>query len=180
MTTFVAAALAACDSSALSSSDLSSSDQDFSLGPRLTVTLKLDGAITVTGEQTALAPSGGANFLKSCSEYAQGNTEQALFMSPGLLDGDVDGKKVTIEMWIDDYTGPGSFPKDRLAAPGSSPSIAVDNVIYATWPDSTGSKAVINDDGSGEWTFTKLATTGPGGLPGDAVDGSVSWTCRDK
>jgi hypothetical protein len=86
---------------------------------------------------------------------------------------------VTLEMWIKDYKGPGAYPKDRLAAPGSEPSIAVDKKIYGTWPDSTSSKAVTDGKGGGVWTFSRLATTGPGGKPGAAVSGSVKWTCHD-
>ncbi|MEU8659637.1 hypothetical protein [Actinoplanes philippinensis] len=148
------------------------------LGPELTLTFDITGAVTVQGSMTALAPSGGSHFLKTCAEYARGAAEKQ-FLTAGLLDGPVTGHDITVEMWIADYTGPGAYPKDRLVAPGSRPSIAIDNTVYGTWPDSTAGKAVTDGKGGGSWTFTKLAKTGEGGLPGDAISGKVSWTCRE-
>ncbi|WP_133875324.1 hypothetical protein [Paractinoplanes brasiliensis] len=156
---------------------------DFSLGPRVTMTFDLDGATTLKGKQTALAPSLNGTFLKSCGEYAEGTKRddgKTIFAMAGLLDGNVSDRKVTVELWIDDYAGPGDYPKDQLVAPGSRPSIAIDNVIYGTWPDTTSSKVTTSGDGGGAWTFKKLATTGPGGLPDDAVSGSIKWTCQDS
>jgi hypothetical protein len=148
------------------------------LGPEVTLTFEITGAVTFTGSMTALAPSGSAKFLKTCAEYSKGSAESQ-YMLAGILDGPVSGHDVTPEMWIADYAGPGTYPKDQLVAPGSRPSIAIDNKIYGTWPDSTGSEAITDGKGGGSWTFTKLATTGEGGLPGDAINGTVSWTCRE-
>ncbi|MBM2622034.1 hypothetical protein JIG36_41680 [Actinoplanes sp. LDG1-06] len=157
-------------------------DSEFSLGPKVDMTFELDGATTLKGKQTALAPSLNGKFLKSCDEYSQGTKQddgKTLFAIAGLLDGNVDGRKVTVELWIDDYTGPGTYPKDQLVAPGSRPSIAIDNKVYGTWPESTSSEVTTDGDGGGTWTFRKLATTGEGGLPGDPVDGTLKWTCSN-
>jgi hypothetical protein len=152
------------------------------LGPQLTVTFDLTGAISLSGKQNAAVPTDNGTFASSCADYAKGSTDKngkTFYMAAGLLDGPVAGKKVTLEMWIKDYTGPGSYSKDRLAAPGSEPSIAVDSKIYGTWPDSTSSKAVTDGKGGGVWTFKKLAVTGPEGKPGAAVSGTVKWACRE-
>jgi hypothetical protein len=177
VSTIVVATLAACSAQA------SPSEDALSLGPQLTVTFDLSGATTLKGTQTAAAPALTATFLKDCAEYARGSEQddgKTIFAVAGLLDGDVDGHKVTAELWVDDYAGPGTYPKDQLAAPGSEPSIAVDDVVYATWPDSTASEVTTDGDGGGTWTFRKLAATGPGGLPADPVSGSLTWTCRDS
>ncbi|MFG1889190.1 hypothetical protein ACGFIR_15145 [Micromonospora sp. NPDC049051] len=153
-----------------------------SLGPQLNVTLSLSGATTLAGDQTAAAPTNNGTIPASCAEYAKGSTGEegrTFYVGAGLLDGPVAGRRVTLELWIEEYTGPGTYPKGQLVAPGSRPSIAVDGTVYGTWPDSTSSEVVTDDRGGGTWTFAKLATTGAGGLPGDAVDGTVTWTCRD-
>ncbi|MEU4163454.1 hypothetical protein [Actinoplanes sp. NPDC026670] len=149
-----------------------------SIAPRVTLTFDITGAKTFSGTTTALAPSGGAHFLEFCDEYAKGTADKQ-YMAAGLLDGPVDGHKITMEMWIADYAGPGTYPKDQLVAPGSRPSIAIDNTVYGTWPDSTASKATTDGNGGGTWTFKKLAKTGEGGLPGAAISGTVSWTCQE-
>jgi hypothetical protein len=187
MTTIVFATLAACGTAEAGSGPVYdygppgsevSDEVKAALGPELTLTFEITGAVAVTGSTTSTAPSGSGRFLKTCAEYAKG-TAESVFLTAGLLDGPVDGHDITVEMWIDDYAGPGSYPKDQLVAPGNRPSIAIDNRIYGTWPDSTGSKAVTDGKGGGSWTFTKLATTGEGGLPGDAISGTLSWTCRE-
>jgi hypothetical protein len=176
MTTIVLATLTACTTD---DSSVSAEADDFSLGPKVTMTFDLTG---LKGKQTALAPSLNGKFLKDCAEYASGTRQddgKTLFAIAGLLDGNVDGKKVTVELWVDEYRGPGTYPKDQLVAPGSRPSIAIDNKVYGTWPDSTSSKVTTDAKGGGTWTFKSLATTGPGGLPGDALSGTVKWTCRE-
>ncbi|MCO8273239.1 hypothetical protein M1L60_21845 [Actinoplanes sp. TRM 88003] len=183
LTTIVLATLTACGSFDPATSDSSaSSADDFSLGPQVTVTFDLTGAEGLKGKQTALAPMLDGSFAKSCADYAKGTKKddgKTLYAIGGLYDGPVDGKKVTLELWIDDYAGPGTYPKDQLVAPGSRPSIAIDNTIFGTWPESTSSKVTTDAKGGGTWTFKKLATTAPGGLPGEAVDGTVKWTCRE-
>jgi hypothetical protein len=172
------AGTAACSSSGGTSSESGSAG----LGPQLTVTLDLHGAISLSGKQNAAAPSDNGSFLANCAEYAKGSKDKngkVFYVTAGLLDGAVDGQKVTLEMWIKDYRGPGTYNKDKLGAPGSDPSIAVNDKVYGTWPDSTSSKAVTDGKGGGVWTFSKLATTGAGGKPGEAVSGTVKWTCRD-
>ena len=181
LTTMLLAATAACgsdDGPLAASGDGGGSG---SLGPQLTVTLDLTGAVTVGGEQTAAAPSNNGALVAGCAGYAGGSTRdgETFYVAAGLLDGPVADHQVTLEMWIEDYTGPCAYAEDKLTGPGSPPSIAVDGKVYATWPDSTTSEVVTDGDGGGRWTFTKLATAGPGGLPGDTVDGSVRWTCRN-
>ncbi|MFC4063463.1 hypothetical protein [Actinoplanes subglobosus] len=155
-----------------------SDEGEASLGPEVTLDFDITGAVEFRGTTTALAPSGGPHFLKTCAEYAEGTAEKQ-YLAAGLLDGPVDGHEITMELWIADYTGPGTYPKDQLVAPGSRPSIAIDNSIYGTWPDSTASKATTDGKGGGTWTFTKLAKTGEGGLPGAAISGTVTWTCQE-
>ena len=151
------------------------------LGPQLKVRFDLTGAITLKGEQTALATTNNGTLLKSCDDYVQSSVDgdQTYLVLPGIMDGPVDGQKVTLKNWIVGYTGAGDYPKDQLVAPGSRPSIAVDGKIYGTWPDSTSSKVGIDAKGGGRWTISKLATTGEGGRPGDAIEGTVMWTCRN-
>jgi hypothetical protein len=152
------------------------------LGPQLTVTLDLSGAISLSGRQNAAVPTDNGQFAASCADYAKGSTDKngrTFYMIAGLLDGPVAGKEVTLDMWIKNYQGPGNYSKDRLAAPGNDPSVAVSGKVYSVWPDSTSSKATTDSKGGGVWSFTKLATTGPGGRPGAAVSGTVKWTCRD-
>jgi hypothetical protein len=156
-----------------------SAEVEATLGPRITMRFDITGATTFTGTTTALAPSGGPHFLKTCAEYAKGTADQQ-YLAPGLLDGPIGDHEITLEMWIADYAGPGTYPKDRLVAPGSRPSIAIDSSIYGTWPDSTAGKATTDGKGGGSWTFTELATTGEGGLPGAAISGTVSWTCQER
>ena len=178
MTAALLAGTAACSSSAGDASDTGKAG----LGPQLTVTLDLHGAVAFSGKKNAAAPSNNGAFLANCGEYAKGSPDKngkTFYVIGGLLDGPVAGHKVTLEMWIKDYRGPGTYNKDKLGAPGSDPSIAVNDTIYGTWPDSTSSKAVTDSKGGGVWTFSKLATTGPGGKPGAAVSGTVKWTCRD-
>ena len=178
VTAVLIAGAAACSSSA---SD-SSSPTGGGVGPQVTVTLDLHGAISLSGRQNAAAPSDNGAFVANCGEYAKGSKDKngrVFYILAGLLDGPVAGRKVTLEMWIKNYRGPGTYNKDKLGAPGSDPSIAVDNRIYGTWPDSTASKAVTDSKGGGVWTFSKLATTGPGGKPGAAVSVTVKWACLD-
>jgi hypothetical protein len=175
------AGIAACGATDDSETDAGGSGSGL-VGPQLTVTFALTGAISLSGKQNAAVPTDNGAFASSCADYAKGSKDKngrVFYMAAGLLDGPVAGKKVTLEMWIKNYKGPGTYPKDQLAAPGSEPSIAVDNKIYGTWPDSTSSKAVTDGKGGGSWTFSKLATTGPGGKPGAAVSGSVKWSCRE-
>jgi hypothetical protein len=120
--------------------------------------------------------------MANCAAYAKGKPDKngrTFYVTGGLLDGPVAGHKVTLEMWIQDYKGPGTYAKDKLAAPGSDPSIAVNDKIYSIWPDTTSSRATTDGKGGGVWTFSKLATTGPDGKPGASVSGSVRWTCRN-
>ncbi|MBU2666362.1 hypothetical protein KOI35_22930 [Actinoplanes bogorensis] len=169
------ATLTACTTAESPVAGDSGDDGEFSLGPKVTLTFDLSGAITLSGKQTALAPSGGAEFLKSCDEYAN----RSQYSIAGLLDGDVDGKKVIVELEIEDYKGPGTYPKDQLVAPGSRPSIGVDNKVYGTWPESTSSEVTTDGKGGGTWTFKKLAATAEGGLPGEPVNGTLKWTCKN-
>ncbi|MFC4069952.1 hypothetical protein [Actinoplanes subglobosus] len=149
-----------------------------SIAPRVTLTFDITGAKTLRGTATALAPSGGAHFLEYCDEYAKG-TADGQYLAAGLLDGPVDGHKVTMEMRVSGYAGPGTYPKDQLAAPGSRPNIAIDGTVYGTWSNSTAGTATTDGKGGGTWTFGKLAKTGEGGLPGAAISGTVSWTCQE-
>ncbi|MCY1139779.1 hypothetical protein OWR29_17395 [Actinoplanes sp. Pm04-4] len=181
LTSIVLATLTACGSVADDNAAAADEDAGFSLGPQVTVTFDVTGAKTLKGKQTALAPTLNGTFNESCAAYAKGSTkdDKTLYAIAGLYNGPVDGKKVTLELWIDDYTGAGDYPKDQLTAPGSRPSIAIDNKVYGTWPDSTSSKVTTDAKGGGTWTFKSLATTGPGGLPGDALSGTVKWTCSE-
>ncbi|WP_328470744.1 hypothetical protein OHA21_05335 [Actinoplanes sp. NBC_00393] len=156
-----------------------SAEVEATLGPKITIRFDITGAVTFKGATTALAPSGGSHFLKTCAEYAKGTAEKR-YLAPGLLDGPIGDHAITLEMWIADYAGPGTYPKDQLVAPGSRPSIAIDSSIYGTWPDSTTSDATTDGKGGGSWTFTNLATTAEGGLPGNAISGTVSWTCAER
>jgi hypothetical protein len=151
-------------------------------GPQLTVSFDIDGAVALTGKQNAAVPSNNGAALADCAAYAKGSPDKkgrTFYVTGGLLDGPVDGKKVTMDMWIKDYRGPGTYAKDKLAAPGSDAGITVEDKSYSIWPDSTSSKATTDGKGGGVWTFTKLATTGPDGKPGATVSGTVKWTCRD-
>lgn len=65
--------------------------------------------------------------------------------------------------------GPGTYPRDRLVATGSSRASRSAAPVYATRPDSTTGKVTTDSKGGGSWTFTRLA---PAGSPGETISGT--------
>ena len=71
-----------------------------SLGPQLTVTLDLTGAVTVGSEQAAAAPSDNGALVADCAGHAGGSARdgETFHVAAGLLDG-----PVAEHLWIEDY-----------------------------------------------------------------------------
>jgi hypothetical protein len=173
--------VAGCSSSSSGGVDGGSDIGGAGLGPQVTVAFDISGAVSLKGKQNAAVPSNEGKPLADCAAYAKGSTDKngrTFYTLAELLDGKVAGQDVSLQMWIKDYRGPGTYPKNKLVAQGQDAGVAVNNKTYVIH-DSTSSTATTDGKGGGVWSFSKLAVTGPDGRPGAAVSGSVKWTCRD-
>lgn len=62
-------------------------------------------------------------------------------------------------------------PSPTYAGHGERPAVPA-RLTPPAWSATDG-------DGGGTWAFKKLATTGPGGLPGDAISDTFTWACKN-
>jgi hypothetical protein len=156
-----------------------SDEVEAALGPKVTLKVDITGAVTVKGVTTATAPTGGRHSLKTCAEYAKG-TADGQYLAAGEFDDSIGGRGISLGMWIDDYAGPGTYPQGQIAGPDSRPMVAIDDSVYAVWADGAASSATTDGRGGGSWTFTKLANRREGSSPGDAISGTITWTCGKR
>lgn len=151
-------------------------------GGKLTVKIDLTGEVTLNGTLTMGIP--GAKLINTCADYVKGSHEdgQSLFALPSLISvdtGKIDGKELAIDALIEDYTGPGSYGRDKIAGNGSEGGILIDYKPYSVLPEGTSSQVVVDASGGGSWTFTRLAFDDGSGNPSPGINGKITWTCQD-
>jgi hypothetical protein len=150
-------------------------------GGTLTVTVNITGDATVSG--TATQDALGAKIINSCADYVAGDGGE--YELPGLNEQGVDsvgGKTVAIEALVVDYTGPGTYGRDKLEGRGTNAGILIGGTNGSNYAlhdrDPATSQVVIDGNGGGTWTFTGLIKD-PQKSGNPTISGSVSWTCTD-
>jgi hypothetical protein len=138
------------------------------------VTVSITGAVTLQGTAQALNLGTCADFVKNTR-----STDGSL-QFPGLLGEPIGGREVSSVNEISDYTGPGTYDKDKIRSVAGVIDVSIDNTPYQL-DDATTAAAVINPDGSGSFTFTDLKEGEEGNptAPKGTISGSFTWTCRD-
>jgi hypothetical protein len=157
-------------------------DQGAGGGAALTVSFDVEGEITLKGTTTdTVLPSPNGRSVDTCADYAKGGQRsngKAYFILPLRLGGDLDGKRVALQVMVRDYTGPGNYTQEKLTAEGVSFGVAVDDKPYVAQGDGNGSIVSTDANGGGTFYFEKLAySTGGDVSPG--ISGQISWTCKD-
>jgi hypothetical protein len=133
--------------------------------------------------ETQAAGGVGAN-IPTCAEWAATGDSRILELPMMLNAGD---PTVNIALTrIGQYTGPGSYTLEAVAAEGMPdmfPAIQVGGRAFNNGPDST-AVATINADGSGSIEATGLveiaSVTVSDPDPSARVDLSMQWTCQDS
>jgi hypothetical protein len=143
----------------------------------VTVTFDVTGDVSLSGTTTmSHYPTDSSQQPRSCSEYADGYELEGvrIFVGPDGLDDDIDGKNVLPMIGVHEYDGPGTYADDRLTgAIVGETQLDIDNRGY-TVPDQATTELLVNEDGSGTWTFPQLEST-----QGASISGSMTWTCED-
>ena len=137
------------------------------------VTVDITGATTVQGSAETLN-------LGTCADYAKGESPGGALQLPGLLGEEVGGHEISAVNEIREYNGPGTYEKDAIKSVAGVIDVSINNTPYQLADDTT-AQAVINEDGSGSFTFTNLEE-GEQGNPTTAkgtISGSFTWTCSD-
>jgi hypothetical protein len=137
------------------------------------ITVDITGAATVQGTAQALN-------LGTCADFAKGESPGGDLQLPGLLGEEIGGKKVSAVNEIREYAGPGTYEKDVIRSVGGAIDVSIDTTPYQL-ADETTAQAVINEDGSGSFTFANLKEGEQGNptTPKGMISGSYSWTCTD-
>jgi hypothetical protein len=137
------------------------------------ITVDITGATTVQGTAQTLN-------LKTCADYARGESPGGALQLPGLLGEEIGGREISAANEIREYAGPGTYDKDTLKSVAGVIDISIDNTPYQPAEDTT-AQAVINADGSGSFTFTNLKEGEQGNptTPKGVISGSFTWTCSD-
>jgi hypothetical protein len=115
----------------------------------------LTGTVTVKGDSASIPAVDNGQDPDSCAAYAKGGKkdDEVHFVLPSFMHDKIDGKQLLVGATVTEYTGPGTYGKDKLTDDGTPAGIDVDGTLYFTQND-TKSEAVINPDGDGTWTFT--------------------------
>ena len=137
------------------------------------ITVDITGATTVQGTAQTLN-------LKTCADYAKGESPGGALQLPGLLGEEVGGREISAVNEIREYAGPGTYDKDTLKSVAGVIDVSINNTPYQPTEDTT-AQAVINTDGSGSFTFTDLKEGEQGNptTPKGVISGSFTWTCSD-
>jgi hypothetical protein len=137
------------------------------------ITVDITGAATVQGTAEALN-------LGTCADFAKGEAPGGDLQLPGLLGEEIGGQKVSAFNEIRGYSGPGTYEKDVIRSVGGVIDVSIDTTPYQL-ADETTAQAVINEDGSGSFTFANLKEGEQGNptTPKGMISGSYSWTCTD-
>jgi hypothetical protein len=138
-------------------------------GPLVTGTMTLDGVVTGT-EPISIEYPDTVDGFGTCEELATGNGD--LYTPP--LPTTVADRLLTWRVAVLEYPGPGEFSADEIDslevevrdAPDAPP------VKLVPGPQTTAALEV-RADGSGSLEFTGLAAP-----TGEALAGSVTWTCE--
>ncbi|MBL7260302.1 hypothetical protein [Paractinoplanes lichenicola] len=155
-----------------------SDEVEATLGPKMTITFDITGAVAFTGTTTGYAPSADRKPWKTCADYVKGSADQE-YLAPGEYDGPAGNQSVALDMRIAGYAGPGSYPRKQLIASQTRPTIAIEDTVYGTRENSTG-QVTVDGKGGGSWTFTKLVNRLEGSSPDDAISGTITWKCQDR
>jgi hypothetical protein len=148
-------------------------------GGTLTVTVNITGDATVSG--TATQDAQGAKIINSCADSVAGDNGE--YQIPDLQTANsVGGTSVSIEALVVDYTGPGTYGRDKLEGQGTNAGILIGGTSGSNYAlhdrDPATSQVVIDGNGGGTWTFTGLIKD-PEKSGNPTISGSVSWTCKD-
>ena len=137
------------------------------------VTVDITGATTVQGTAPTLN-------LGTCADFANGKSADGSLQLPSLLGDEIGGREISAVNEIREYAGPGTYETDMIKSVAGVIDVSIDNTPYQLADDTT-AQAVINEDGSGSFTFTNLKE-GEQGNPTTAkgtISGSITWTCSD-
>ena len=151
-------------------------------GATLTVTFDVEGEITLKGTTVdTVLPSTNGTSVDTCADYAKGGPRsngKTYYILPLGLGGDLNGKRVIVNVYVRDYTGPGNYTQDKLTHEGVAFGVQVDDKPYVAHGRSNGSIVTTDAQGGGTFYFEKLAySTGGDISPG--ISGMISWTCQD-
>lgn len=147
--------------------------------PSIVATFDLSGDVTLKKTVDTVMPRNrdGAK-PASCAEYAKGFSGGAgtTFVLPTFaLDEKIDGHRLILDGQVTDYTGPASYPLEKLAGNGSAIGFVIDD--HPLQPKDGGDVSVtVNADGSGEFTFDQLAEVNSGPW---SISGKLTWTCKN-
>jgi hypothetical protein len=134
--------------------------------------ITLSGALTLKGSyETTYSSATGAN----CASFAKRTSttdEPVSFVLP--MPTRLSGKHLSWTATIRPYTGPGRYAKAKI--PGLSAAVLDDKGEPSERFASSGSTqatAVVEEDGSGTFSFTGL------GRAGRVLAGNARWSCTD-
>ncbi len=146
------------------------------------VTVDVTGAVTVKGAAQAPPMSSTGKNIETCADYGKGDTDDAgkkTFRLPQMLKDAVGGKQVQVFAVIDDYTGPGTYPIDKISDVARDPGIGIDGRQYFISSDATAT-ASVDANGGGKWEFTNLSVQNSNNTQSSGkLSGSVTWTCSN-
>lgn len=157
---------------------------DGSLEGPVTVTFDVTGDVTMSGSATSIRPTDVDLEPISCAEWADGvkhHDGSTRFYAPLNYLDMIDGKTVVSYVHVSKYDGPGTYTVDQLKYDaGGSGFLHIDDVEFVPpYPDAD-VELVVNDDGSGSYTFDKLDESVTGGATPQNISGSMTWTCEDE
>jgi hypothetical protein len=87
------------------------------------ITVDITGATTVQGTAQTLN-------LKTCADYARGESPGGALQLPGLLGEEIGGREISAANEIREYAGPGTYDKDTLKSVAGVIDISIDNTPY--------------------------------------------------
>jgi hypothetical protein len=147
-------------------------------GATLTVTFDVEGAATLKGTATDnVLPTVNGQPVDTCADYAKGGKRDngtAYFILPLGLGGDLAGQRISLNVRVRDYTGPGNYTQEQLTGEGSAFGVLVDEKAYVASSDGAGAIVSTDAKGDGSFYFEKLALAN-----GGDIAGQISWTCQD-
>jgi hypothetical protein len=156
---------------------------DGSLVGPVKVTYEVTGDVTLSGSATSVGPTDVDLNPMTCAEWADGekhNNGSVWFEAPLSLLDKIDEKTVEAYVHVSKYDGPGTYSGDQLTFDaGGSGGIHIDDVEFdLPYTGNPEAELVVNDDGSGSYTFEQLDETSSD--KGRSISGSMTWTCEDK
>jgi len=146
-------------------------------GATLTVTFDVEGGVTLKGTtEDNVLPTVSGPPVEKCADYAKGGKrgDTSYFILPLGLGGDLDGKRISLNVRVEGYNGPGNYTQEQLGAEGSSFGVLVDEKAYVESSDGSGAIVSTDANGGGTFYFEKLALANGGDIAGE-----ITWTCKD-